>query len=57
LVDDSIAEKTRKFYDFNEAKKDAFKIMKVYSKLNRRVRLKQKDANFYIYLEDDRYAD
>lgn len=52
IVEDRIAKKTSKFYNFSEAKEEAEKIMRVYIQLNSRVTCKEIDGNFYIYLKD-----
>lgn len=53
IVDDRIANKVKRFYTLQDAKIEATKTMKVYIKLNKRVRCKQNDCNFYIYLESE----
>lgn len=53
IVYDKIAEEMKRFYSVQEAKQEAMKKMRVYIKLNRRVRCNQKNSNFYIYLKTD----
>lgn len=52
-VCDNIEKRMKKFYSFSDAKDEALRIMKIYIKLNNRVRCKQKDGNFYIFLEEE----
>ena len=51
-VNDRIEKKLKKFYSFGEAKEEANRLIKIYMTLNSRVRLEQKDGNFYIYLKE-----
>lgn len=52
-VNDRIEKKLKKFYSFGEAKEEANRLIKIYMTLNSRVRLEQKDGNFYIYLKEE----
>ncbi len=52
IVDDRIEKKIKKFYSFADAKEEAYRIMKIYIRLNSKVKLKEIDGNFYIYLEE-----
>jgi hypothetical protein len=53
IVDDRIANRIKKFYTIEDAKMEAKKTIEIYIKLNRRVKCKQKDCNFYIYLDKE----
>lgn len=53
IVSDRIEKKLKKFYSFAEAKEEANRLIKIYMTLNSRVRLEQKDGNFYIYLKEN----
>lgn len=57
IVDDRIEKKQKKFYNFPEAKQEAERIMSIYIRLNNKVKMIQKDANFYIYLEKEEKND
>lgn len=54
IVEDRIAGKTKRFYRIEEAKEEALKTMKIYVKLNSRVRCKKNDCNYCIYLESEK---
>ena len=53
IVSDRIEKKLKKFYSFAEAKEEANRLIKIYMTLNSRVRLEQKDGNFYIFLKEE----
>ena len=50
-VFDRIAKETKKFGTISEAKNEAERIMKIYLKLNNKVKMKKVNDNFYIELE------
>lgn len=52
-VYDNIEGKMKKFYHIEEAREEAHRLLKIYMKLNSRVRCKEVDANFYIYLKEE----
>lgn len=54
IVDDRIAKERKRFYEYTQAVEEVKKRMKVYIKLNSRVRCKQYDCNFHIYLESEK---
>lgn len=48
IVCDKIEGKIKKFYNFQDAREEARRIILIYKKLNNKVEIIQKDANFYI---------
>ncbi len=50
-VFDRIAKSSKKFGTISEAKHEAERIMKIYLRLNNRVKMRKVNDNFYIELE------
>lgn len=53
IVCDLIEGKNKKFYNLYDANLEAQRLMKVYSKLNSKVRMNRKDYRITIFLKED----
>ena len=53
IVYDLIEGKNKKFYNLYDAEVEAKRLLKIYSKLNSRVRMNRKDYRITIFLKED----
>ena len=53
IVCDLVECKTKRFYHMSEALYEAHRLMKIYSKLNSRIRMNRKNNRITIFLKED----